>query len=189
MKIRDSGMPDRATWEGFFDPGATLQRLGLEMLAEDIVDFGCGYGTFALAAAALTRGTVHALDIDPNMIETTAARASQLGVSNVRATERDFVAGGSGLASDSVGYAMLFNVLHSEDAVGLLREARRVLRPCGVAAIVHWIHDGRTPRGPDLSIRPRPEQCSAWAREAGLLTRELVMLPPYHYGLTAQKPP
>ena len=188
MKIRDSGMPDRATWDGFFDPPGVLRRLDLLAGSGDVADFGCGYGTFSVAAAALTSGTVHAFDIDPRMVEATAARAAQLGLPNVRPVERDFVAAGTGLASESVGYAMLFNVLHAEDAVGLLCETHRVLKPGGLAAIIHWIHDAGTPRGPDLSIRPRPEQCAAWAREAGLVHQATVTLPPYHYGLTVRKP-
>jgi hypothetical protein len=40
--------------------------------------------------------------------------------------------------------------------VSLLREAFRILRPHGVLGVIHWVHDARTPRGPDLRIRPRP---------------------------------
>ena len=188
MKIRDSGMPDRTMWDGFFDPPRVLRRLSLVAGSGDVVDLGCGYGTFSIAAAQLTRGTVHAFDIDARMVEATAARAAELKLANVRALERDFVAAGTGLADDSIGYVMLFNILHAEDAVGLLREAHRVLRPGGLAAIIHWIPDARTPRGPDLAIRPRPEQCSAWASEAGLAPQGSQLLPPYHYGLTARKP-
>ena len=39
---------------------------------------------------------------------------------------------GTGLADAAVGYAMLFNILHIEDPVGLLQEARRVLAPGGL---------------------------------------------------------
>jgi SAM-dependent methyltransferase len=181
-------MPERATWEEFFDPSQVLASLQLLACSDDIADFGCGYGTFSIAAARLTNGLVHALDIDARMIEATAAKAAELELANVRTVLRDFVSEGSGLPSESVGYAMLFNVLHLEDAVGLLREAHRVLKPKGRAAIVHWIHDASTPRGPDLSIRPRPEQCRAWAEDAGLVPQAPVSLPPYHYGLIAIKP-
>ena len=40
--------------------GATL--LGLRPDAGDVVDFGCGYGTFAIPAARIVTGTVFALD-------------------------------------------------------------------------------------------------------------------------------
>ncbi len=190
MKIRDSGMPDQASWETFFDPPAVLAAFGFPALPdESALDLGCGYGTFALTAAALTRGTVHALDLEPEMIATTRRRATQRKLTNLRAVQRDFLAEGSGLPDESVGFVMLFNVLHTSEPVELLREARRVLAPGGRVGIIHWRPEPDTPRGPPLAIRPRPEQCGAWARQAGLLVPEgPVTLPPYHFGLIAQKP-
>src|SRR5690348_11992588 len=189
MKIRDSGMPDEPSWERFFAAGHILRQLGLNLGYEEVVDFGCGYGTFSIAAARLTTGTIYALDIAPDMVAETASRARQLGLTNVRAIERDFMANGAGLLSGSVDYAMLFNILHAEDVTGLLREALRVLRPDGTLGIIHWIHDARTPRGPPLNIRPRSEQCAQWAADAGFqLSGPAIELPPYHYGLVARKP-
>ena len=75
MKIRDSGMPDEAMWEGFFDPVLTLRRLQFAVEREDVVDFGCGYGTFSIAAAQFTKGAVYALDIDATMVAATDAKA------------------------------------------------------------------------------------------------------------------
>ena len=189
MKIRDSGMPDPQTWESFFEPSRVLRRLAFSSSTEDVADLGCGYGTFSIPAAQLTSGIVHAFDIDREMIAATDSKARSLGLSNVMAVERDFVAEGTGLSESSTGYAMLFNVLHAEDAASLLREAFRILRAEGVLGIIHWIHDARTPRGPDLSIRPRPEQCSTWAEQVGFVLEESpILLPPYHYGLVLRKP-
>ncbi len=189
MRIRDSGMPDAKVWEGFFEPCRILAQLAFAGGRGDVAEFGCGYGTFTVAAAARTTGTVHAFDIDPVMVRTVAARASAAGLGNVRVEPRDFVADGTGLPDASVDYAMLFNILHADDPVGLLREANRVLRPGGKAAVIHWIHDPATPRGPDLAIRPRPEQCAAWLRQAGFeVDMPTISLPPWHYGMVGAKP-
>jgi SAM-dependent methyltransferase len=188
MKIRDSGMPDEQMWETFFDAVLILRRLGFSANSGDVADFGCGYGTFSIPAAHLTQGTVYAFDIDPEMIAATGAKARRLSLSNVAATERDVVAEGTGLEDGSIAYAMLFNVLHAEDATGLLREAFRILRPGGVLGIIHWIHDAGTPRGPDLGIRPLPEQCRLWALQIGFVPEDPISLPPHHYGLVARKP-
>ncbi len=180
-------MPDESVWAGFFRPEEVLQKLGLQPDCGDVVDFGCGYGTFTLPGARIVRGTVHALDIELEMVAATKAKAENLR--NVRVHHRDFVAAGSGLPDRSVGYAMLFNILHCEQPLGLLKEAWRVLVPGGTLAVMHWNHDPATPRGPSMNIRPRPEHCRAWAIEAGFVPSgaERVELPPYHYGMTFTK--
>jgi SAM-dependent methyltransferase len=190
MKVRESGMPEREVWATFFEPDQILARLGLDDPTANVVEFGCGYGTLTVAAAARTRGTVFALDIEPVMIEATRRKAHERGLTNVRLLLRDFVADGTGLADASVGCALLFNILHTDYPAALLREARRVLRPNGKAALIHWNYDPTTPRGPDLSIWPRPEQCQEWIREAGFsLALPIRPVAPYHYGLVGLKSP
>lgn len=185
MKTRDSGMPDESLWSSFFRPEQTLAKLGLTPLCRDAADLGCGYGTFTIPAARVVRGAVHALDIDPDMVAATADLARDVNLTNVHATHRDFMDQGTGLPDAAVDYVMLFNILHCEQPHLLLREARRILSPAGRLAVIHWNPDPTTPRGPDLAIRPTPEQCLAWAQRQGfrLLSDPRIDLPPYHYGL------
>jgi len=189
MKTRESGMPDEPMWESFFDPPRVLNRLGLAPEARGVVEFGCGYGTFTIEAGCLVRGSVHAFDIEPDMVAMVRRKAQQAGLSNVVCEVRDFVEQGTGLADGAADYAMLFNILHAEQPEALLREAWRVLRPLGRLGIMHWNHDPSTPRGPALSIRPRPEQCRDWARAVGfrLLAPGIINLPPYHYGMVLER--
>lgn len=164
MKVRESGMPDEELWATFFDADRILTELGFDDPSADVVEFGCGYGTFTIVAAARTRGMVFALDIESAMIEVTEHKTQAAGLNNVRCLLRDFVRDGTGLPDGPAGYAMLFNILHAEAPVVLLREAWRILRPGGKVGVIHWNYDATTPRGPDLSIRPRPEQCQNWTR-------------------------
>ena len=189
MKTRESGMPEDALWSQFFNPPAVLRKLGLISQCGDAVDFGCGYGTFAIPAGKIIRGHVHALDIDPAMVAATQARAQAAGLVNVRAQVRDFIADGTGLPDGVADYAMLFNILHAEDPLVLLREASRVLRVGGRVGIMHWRFDPTTPRGPSMAIRPRPEQCRSWAQQVNFRQDgpELIDLPPFHYGLVFRK--
>jgi SAM-dependent methyltransferase len=187
MKGRESGMPDCERWESFFDAEKVVELLGGAESAGDIVEFGCGFGTFTLPVARRTSGIVHALDIDPEMI----ARVVAASLTNVMPLERDFITKGTGLPDASVVHAMVFNILHVEDPVGILREAWRVLVPGGKASIIHWRSDIETPRGPSLEIRPSPEQCLAWAEEAGFVDGHGVNLhqsAPWHFGLVISKP-
>jgi SAM-dependent methyltransferase len=190
MKTRESGMPEEALWAAFFRPEETLDRLQLWPGTSNVVEFGCGYGTFTLPAARRSRGIVFTFDIEPEMVATTLHKAEQEPSDNIRAAVRDFVAAGTGLPPDSAEYAMLFNILHAEQPEILLREAWRVLSPGGRLGIMHWNYDQTTPRGPSMDIRPRPEQCRDWALAAGfeLVPPGIVDLPPYHYGLVMRKP-
>jgi len=182
-------MPDESTWSSYFSPRQTLMQLGLTSACGDVLDFGCGYGTFTIPAAQMVQGTVHALDIDSAMIEITSHKAASIKLNNVRTELRDFMAQGSGLPDESVDYVMLFNILHCEQPEMLLREAWRVLSSRGQLAIMHWNHDPTTPRGPSMAIRPRPEQCRHWAFHAGFETvlSSPIDLPPYHYGWIMHK--
>lgn len=192
MKGRQSGMPDEAFWESFFDADRIVERLvGRAGGAGGIVEFGCGYGTFTLPAAKRTAGRLHTFDIESEMVERVRRRAEAAGLGNVRAESRDFVADGTGLPDGSADHAMIYNLLHLEDPAGLLAEAYRILRPGGIVSILHWRCDVETPRGPSLDIRPRPDQCRAWAEAAGFRFLEYVDLSgcgDFHYGLVAERP-
>jgi ubiquinone/menaquinone biosynthesis C-methylase UbiE len=189
MKTRESGMPEEDMWRSFFDPEAILSALGLDHAARDAVDFGCGYGTFSLPAARRIRGTLHGFDIELEMVAECERRAEAEGVHNARFYQRDFVTVGTGLSEESVDYAMLFNILHAEEPRLLLREAWRILGAGGTLAVIHWNYDPATPRGPSMDIRPRPEQCRAWAEEVGFVseTDKKIDLPPHHYGWLLRK--
>ena len=190
MKGRESGMPDDSHWESFFNTRCILERLDCVGDCGDVVEFGCGYGTFTIPAGQMVKGRVLALDIEPDMVAETKRKAIEAGVANVFAEVRDFVADGCGMANESAGYAMLFNILHIEDPVKLIREARRVLMPGGLVGIIHWRTDIATPRGPSIDIRPSPEQCRSWAEEAGLefVRSESLCCCSWHWGLVMKRP-
>ena len=53
MKTRESGMPEEEVWRQFFDAEAVLRALKLTEKCRDVVEFGCGYGTFTIPAARI----------------------------------------------------------------------------------------------------------------------------------------
>ena len=136
------------------------------------------------------RGTVYALDIEPEMVGLTKCKAHAARLKNVEVRQRDFVVEGLGLPYASVEYAMLFNILHAEERQALLEEAWRVLADEGVLAVIHWNDAPATPRGPSMDIRPRPGYCRAWCEAVGFECQPpgQVDLPPYHYGYVFRKP-
>jgi SAM-dependent methyltransferase len=185
MKVRDSGMPDEAIWESLFDVDLILERLGVDAGLINVAELGCGYGTFTLPVARRISGTLYTYDIDEVMVERAKQRVVRAGLTDVVVDCRDVLTHGFGLPPASQHGCLLFNILHHHDPVTPLQTAARCLRPDGRLFVIHWRHDPATPRGPSLSIRPRPQQIIAWAHESGMLelASQVLDLAPWHYGL------
>ncbi len=189
MKTRESGMPDEKMWDTFFEPEVILDSLGIKNLTGNIADLGCGYGTFTIPIAKRTKGKVYAIDIEKDMVRVTKERVKQSGLRNVKIIQRDFMTDGTGLADSCCDLVMLFNILHAEEPLNILAETKRILTSEGKVAIIHWIPDPATPRGPPMSIRPHPEQIQDWLKKAGfILKNKIIPLPPYHYGILGINP-
>ena len=183
-------MPEEAYWETLFDVPLILDRLGIDVRFRNIVEFGCGYGTFTVPVARRISGMLTTFDIDEAMVERTRERGAAAGAYNVVYVVRDVFVDGFGGEAGSKDACLLFNILHCEEPVRLLAEAARVVRPGGAVLVTHWRYDPATPRGPNLEIRPRPVQIVGWAKETGLLEAEepVIDLPPWHYVIRLRRP-
>ncbi len=192
MKGRESGMPEEDAWQAFYDAECIVRKLDcVKDPADTIAEFGCGYGTFTLPVAKRTSGLIHAFDIEPDLVALVDRKARDAGLANIRAEVRDFLKEGTGLPPGSTDHAMVYNILHIEDPIALLQEAYRILKPGGSMSIIHWNYDPSTPRGPSMHIRPRPEQCRAWAEAAGFMfvrDQDLSECCRYHYGMLLMRP-
>ena len=189
MRLRESGMPEEAYWETLFDVELVLNHLGIDSRLRDVVELGCGYGTFTMPVARRISGLLRTYDIDPDMVARTRSRAKDASIENVACFERDVFADGFDVSDGSQDACLLFNILHCEQPARLLTEAARVVRPGGHVLVIHWRCVPATPRGPRMEIRPRPEMIVDWASQAGLHTPEdaVIDLPPWHYGLCFQR--
>ncbi len=190
MKGRESGMPDETYWTSFFDADVALEKLLGSRVDGNVIEFGCGYGSFTVPAARRATGSVTALDIEPEMVDSVRRKAAASNLTNIQVKVRDFAAHGTGVATASQAHAMIFNLLHLEQPVSLLREAYRTLQDGGVLSVIHWRSDIPTPRGPSLAIRPTPEQCREWMAVASFHAIESVDLQtccPFHFGLLARR--
>lgn len=188
MKVRDSGMPEEIIWSKFFNPEHILQQMEVTHDLTSVVDLGCGFGTFSIPASHIVNGTVHAFDIDQDMIAQLQSKMVQQELKNIELHLKDFIIEGSGFADNSIDYVMLFNILHHDNPHQILKEIHRILKPGQKAGIIHWRSDIPTPRGPQLKIRPTPEQCKQWVVESGFEISKEVKLEPYHFGIIISKP-
>ncbi len=188
MKVRESGMPEEILWNTFFDVGHILGELRIDSSIGNVVEVGSGYGTFTLPVSKVIKGNIYAFDIEQEAIETIRRKAHNSGVSNIISEKRDFLAETSGLPDNSIDYVMLFNIMHHVNPEELLGESFRILKHCGKAGIISWRTDISTPRGPQMSIRPAPNdlvRCIDLNKFA--ILKYSFNLLPYHFGLLIEK--
>jgi ubiquinone/menaquinone biosynthesis C-methylase UbiE len=188
MKTRESGMPEEKMWEQFFDVEKILNELEINDNVEKLVDFGFGYGTFTIPASRRIKGNVYAIDVEEALSKELASKLNINKIHNVIIFNKDFVTEGTQLQNEEVNYVMLFNILHAKESTGILEEAFRILKKNGKVGIIHWNYDLSTPRGPSMAIRPKPEELKNMLIKSGFsIIKYNVDLPPYHYGILAQK--
>lgn len=188
MKVRDSGMPNEKIWAEFFDIDLIFSELQINSSITDLVEIGCGYGTFTIPAAQTITGNLYAFDIEKEMIDIVKQKATDSQLKNITLSHRDILTQTTGLPHNSVDYIMLFNILHHDSPLDFFDEAYRILKSDGKIGIIHWRSDIPTPRGPDLSIRPRPEQILDLIKTFKFqIHKAPVNIKPYHYGLIISK--
>jgi ubiquinone/menaquinone biosynthesis C-methylase UbiE len=131
---------------------------------------------------------LYAFDIENELIDYLKEKLSNLQIDNVILKQRDILTQTTGLADNSVDYVMLFNILHHDSPIDFLDESYRILKQNGKIGIIHWRSDISTPRGPDLSIRPKPEQIIEMIDDKRFnIAKNPFILEPYHYGLIISK--
>jgi ubiquinone/menaquinone biosynthesis C-methylase UbiE len=116
-----------------------MARLGEGM---KVADYGCGPGSFTMAAAEIVGegGKVYAIDINPLAISSVQGRAAKEGLRNVEAI---LVRGyDTGIEASTIDRVLLIDTIHRiEDPDALFREIRRVLKPDGLL----FMHKGHMP--------------------------------------------
>jgi len=190
MKYRDSGMPSEEMWDSFFSPSEILGKMDVDKEIDTLLDIGSGYGTFLIPASKIVKGRVIGADVDNEMIEICKDKIRNEHIKNVDLLNIDISQENSfeifKKYNGKIDYVSLFNILHCEEPVKLLEIVYKILNKNGRIGVIHWKYE-KTPRGPAMEIRPKPEQIIEWADIAGFIHEKNVELPPYHYGIIFRK--
>jgi SAM-dependent methyltransferase len=155
-------MPDNqrispARAQRLLDPSRLDTQLGeddlVRLLAlrgdEDVIELGSGPGFYTDRIAALTTGTVYALDIQPEMLEFYRARGVP---DNVRLVLGDVTH--LDLPAASLDVAISISTWHESGGVIDLAGLARALRPGGRLVVTDWRKDAESlDHGPPLDIR------------------------------------
>lgn len=115
-------------------PVQVVREAGVEV-GNQVLDYGCGSGSYALAAAQVVgpTGRVCAADSNPFAVRQVQRAAAAQGLTNVQVV---YTRQQTGLADGSMDVVLLYNVLHAlRDPRGVLQELHRVLKPGGLLSV------------------------------------------------------
>ncbi|HEX2923184.1 MAG TPA: methyltransferase domain-containing protein [Chloroflexota bacterium] len=139
-------------------PVEVVERSGIEP-GMNVLELGCGPGTFTVDAARRIgdTGRLLAVDIEPKMIEKANQAIWYAGLNNVDIRMAD--AYNLPAPDESIDVAFMVTVLAEvPDRQKALAEVRRVLKPDGTLSITELFTD------PDY---PRQQTVVRWCRDAG----------------------
>jgi ubiquinone/menaquinone biosynthesis C-methylase UbiE len=174
---------DRAVWQR---PDAVVAALGLRG-NETVVDVGAGSGYFAFRfAAALSRGSVVASDIDPEMVRHMHHKSMVEGITNLRAV--------LGKADDpeippQADLVFVCDVLHHvADPGAWLGKLAGAMRPGARLTLIEF-REGKLPEGPPEGVKMARAELMRLVTGVGLkLESDQPDLLPYQSFLIFRKP-
>ncbi len=112
-----------------------LKKAGITE-GQTILDFGCGPGHYAIAAAKMVgaKGKVYALDIHPLAVQSVQKKAKKAGLTNIITilSDRD-----TRLPDQSMDIALAYDMISMvKDKKALTKELHRVLKPNGILSVL-----------------------------------------------------
>lgn len=151
----------------------------------NLLDFGCGVGNYAIAAAPYVgaNGRICAVDLWEEGVETLEIRAAMAKLDNIRA----LVCGaGNRLPFESRIFdlclmATVVHILVQEQLIKeTLKEIIRVLKPGGKVAVVEFQKKDEEP-GPPFAWRLSPDELQHIMNGSGFQIIETVEVGPHNY--------
>jgi FkbM family methyltransferase len=125
----------------FANPEEIVKNIGLEQ-GMTVVDFGAGSGHYIIPAAKLVgeKGKVYAVDVQKDLLSAIKSNAEKNNFSNVEIIWADLEKlESTRLADNSVDVLIISNILFQvEDKEAITREASRILKKKGRAAVIEW---------------------------------------------------
>ncbi len=124
LKIRDFFLP----------PVNTLKEAGIKPRFH-VLDYGCGPGSYIIAAAEMVgkSGKIYALDINPIAIQSIKSIISKRQLTNVETILSDCR---TGLPDDGMDVVLLYDTLHLlSEPDRVLEELHRVLKSDGILSL------------------------------------------------------
>lgn len=114
-----------------FDPATWLKEAGIKE-SMTVLDYGCGPGTYTIAAAKMVKetGKVYALDIQPLAHKKISRKARKNGLQNIIPI---ITIDENNVTDKSIDVVLLYDVFHMfSEKDNVLNDIYRILKPDGI---------------------------------------------------------
>lgn len=169
----------------FIRPEKFWRTVGLKA-NQVVVHLGCGAGYFIVPAAKQVGpgGRAIGVDIRPDMLAETEARAKLEGVTETVQTLRADLeqAAPRGLPQHAADWVLMVNIHYQAEPAPIFAQAQKVVKYSGKVAAVWW-DIAATPLGPPHDRRFTQDEIKHFAHQAGLTFMKAVSVSPYHDAL------
>jgi ubiquinone/menaquinone biosynthesis C-methylase UbiE len=169
----------------FLNPEQCIAQFGLKE-GMRVADFGAGSGSYTRAASLRVgfTGRVYAIEVQKELVEKLDADIKEWKLLNTEVIWGDIEKnGGTKLADGSMDAVIVSNVLFQvADKLGLIDEAKRVLKSDGKVLVVDWLESfGNI--GPTPSHVITAKMAQDLFEKRGFKYVETISPGPQHYGI------
>jgi ubiquinone/menaquinone biosynthesis C-methylase UbiE len=169
----------------FTNPEQNVLQLGLTE-GMRVADFGAGTGFYSKAASKKVghTGKVYAIEVQKDLVKKLEDEIKYWDLKNVECIWGDIeTKGGTKIANRSMDAVIISNVLFQvEDKLGLLDEAKRVLKTGGKILLIDW-SDSFGGMGPAPHLVVGESMAKELFEKRGFKFVEKISTSPHHYGI------
>ncbi len=169
----------------FTNPEQNILHLGLSE-GMRVADFGAGTGFYSKACSARVgySGKVYAVEVQKDLLKKLESDIKNWGLSNIECIWGDIERrGGTKISDNSMDVVIISNVLfQTEDKLGLIDEARRVLKKSGKVLLVDW-SDSFGGMGPTPQHVVNQDTAKELFEKRGFKFEENITTSMHHYGI------
>ena len=156
-----------------------------------VADFGCGAGEYAIEIAKQIgkEGVVYAFDVQQPVLSALKSRAKINHLNNIEPRRADLESPqGTGLSDSLVDFVVISNIFfQAENKENLAKEAYRILKPNGKAALIEW-DATEVPMGPPQSIKVPKATAKQIFLKINFSFEKEFNAGELHYGMIFKKP-
>jgi ubiquinone/menaquinone biosynthesis C-methylase UbiE len=169
----------------FTSPEQNILHLGLKE-GMRVADFGAGSGFYSKACSPRVgnTGKIYAIEVQKDLVKKLESEVKHWGISNINCIWGDIERlGGTKIADHSMDAVIISNVLfQAEDKLGLIDEAKRVLKNDGQILFIDWT-DSFGGMGPTKEHVVSKETAKELFAKRGFSFVENISVGAHHYGI------